>query len=90
MARYCGPTAARRSLTVIRFWIGRELNLPVKLSTIDKEDNEKSITAIFTNIDVNKGITGSDLNLPRETADYHTTLDPLPSGNGEKTKESSK
>jgi outer membrane lipoprotein-sorting protein len=61
----------------VQFWISRENDLPVKVKTIDKQDNEQSITAIFTDLEINKSLPGSKLGLPA-LPDYDTKLDPLP------------
>jgi hypothetical protein len=47
----------------VHFLIDRKLDVPVRVQTLAKEDQQE-ITATFTSIQLNKGLAGSDLNLP--------------------------
>jgi hypothetical protein len=69
----------------IDFHIDKDLNLPVRVRTTEKSENVE-VTADFpaSSIEVNKGLAGSELNLP-PLSDYQ--IDTVPLGSGEKGSE---
>ncbi len=83
----CKPlpgTDMARKYDTVHFFIDRDLGLPVKLSTVDK-DEDQQISATFKNLKVNTEFAGSELNLP-SLPDYRINEERLPeesaSGNG--------
>ena len=60
----------------VHFWIDRQLDLPVRVQTVDKQEH-KEVIAQFAQIQVNTGIAGSALNPPRPS-DYAETEERLP------------
>ena len=59
----------------VHFIIDRTLDVPVRLTTVAKEDNQE-ISATFTNVKLNKGMAASEVNLP-SLSGYQVTEEPL-------------
>ncbi len=77
----CQPVAGTElagKYKVIHFFIDRELDLPVRIRTVDTEGNEILVGFPADKIVLNKAITGSRLNLPDETRKYSIQTEPLP------------
>lgn len=77
----CTPlpgTELARKYDTVHFWIDRKLEMPVKMKTVEK-DEDQEITVAFSNPQINKGLAGSTLELPSaEVKDYSVTEDRLP------------
>jgi hypothetical protein len=70
----CTPlrgTKLARQYDAVHFYVDRKLDLPVKMTTVQRED-EQQITANFSDLRVNTGMAGADLNLPA-MPDYNVT-----------------
>jgi hypothetical protein len=61
--------------TTVHFYIDRTLDLPVRVETVDKQEDNQ-IIARFTNVKVNPGLVESQLNLP-ELKDYSVDTNPI-------------
>ena len=59
----------------VHFLIDRALDVPVRLTTVAKEDMQE-ISATFTNVKLNKGMPASEVNLP-SLSGYQVTEEPL-------------
>ncbi|NLX12616.1 MAG: hypothetical protein GXY44_03045 [Phycisphaerales bacterium] len=83
----CTPrpnTEMDRKYAAVHFYVDRDLNLPVRMQTVDKEEHSE-IEVIFpvTSIRINTGLPASKLNLPmNELRDYEITTEPLPDSAG--------
>ena len=70
----CTPlpgTRLAKQYDVVHFYVDRRLELPVKMTTIQREE-EQQITANFSDLKINTGMAGADLNLP-SLPDYNVT-----------------
>lgn len=67
-------TEMDRRYQAIHFYIDRELDLPIRVRTTDKEE-DRELLVTFTNVEPNKGLREDQLRLPR--LDYTVIEEPL-------------
>ncbi len=72
----CTPlpgTKLDKQYDTVHFWISRELDLPIKLTTV-KRDEDQQISVEFKDVKLNKSLPGSQLEIPKEaTKDFSIT-----------------
>lgn len=74
----CTPLAGTdmdRRYGRVHFFIDRAMDVPVRVTTVAKEDNQE-ITASFTNVQVNKGMAAGEVGLP-DLPGYEIREEPL-------------